>query len=223
MSDARRAEEMGQYALRRTLDLQLQVYKISLHLLPRNRLNMLFPFIDAPLFPPITVLEHVWPRPGWRIHVLWPRLWWVVGFDLPCAKSSRGRSSYGIWEQSHDVGFFESVESHLHCECYLHRLVFVMLECVQSGVRANASASISKWLACFPEDPSKCILISDLFDIFVSLIPGQRIHEHHHEYDITRVGSCTRASIDSLILTMFFCLPCRTREGVSRQATREGS
>ena len=42
-------------------------------------------------------LEHVWPRPGWRIHVLWPSLEWVVGFDLPCVKSSRGWSSYELF------------------------------------------------------------------------------------------------------------------------------
>lgn len=34
---------------------------------------------------------HVWPRPGWTIHVLWPWLGWGVGFQLPSARAVKGR------------------------------------------------------------------------------------------------------------------------------------
>ena len=78
-------------------------YKISLprakrvHLVAQNRLNMLFRRPSDALPADNRPLEHVWPRPGWRIHVLWPSLEWVVGFDLPCVKSSRGWSSYELF------------------------------------------------------------------------------------------------------------------------------
>jgi len=50
---------------------------------------------------------------------------------------------------------FERVEPHLHCECYVHRLVSMLSECKMICVRVEgASALLSKGLACFSKDPT---------------------------------------------------------------------
>ena len=147
--------------------------------------------------------------------MLWPWLWWVVGFDLPCAKSGRGWSSYGFLVAESWCLVFGSAGVNLHCVDYVQSLVFVLLECEMTWCENwRCKRFALKVVSVFSTHPTwNSFLYLDLLHIFARLIPGQRIPSHQHESDITRVTSCTRASIDSHILTIFFCLPCRTREG----------
>ena len=64
--------------------------------------------------------------------MLWPWLEWVVGFDLPCVKSSRGWSSYELFRGR--VMVLDSMKvlvGDSHCENPVYQLLFVLLECMR--------------------------------------------------------------------------------------------
>jgi hypothetical protein len=112
-------------------NLQVQVYKISfqLHFVAQTDKHALS-FHRPPLFPPITVLWSTSGRDrGGGFTYGGHGFGGSSVFTFLVRKVVEGGRHTVFGTQSHDAGLFESARVILHCENYVHELVFVLLEC----------------------------------------------------------------------------------------------